>query len=173
MAVWVGQRVCGALKWVTVCVHFATNTLGRPCGGAGGVTEYTGASHGIDGLAQPLQQPPGEAAPASPPPPATDGNLLANDYCGMAGTGASACTLTLGSDAMNMSTLKALTWGTVAAAVLSALMLASGELDNEHDAGGKPAVGMLLPADTGSGSDWNPTDTGSRDTGQRLPSGQR
>lgn len=74
---------------------------------------------------------------------------------------------------MNMSTLKALTWGTVAAAVLSALMLASAELDNEREAAGSPDVGVLLPSDTGEGSAWrNPAATNGRDSLQRLPAGQ-
>jgi hypothetical protein len=75
---------------------------------------------------------------------------------------------------MNMSTLKALTWGTVAAAVLSALMLASAELDNEYEVGSNPAMGILLPADTGDGNGWLELPAAnSRDAGQRPPSGQR
>ena len=75
---------------------------------------------------------------------------------------------------MNMSPLKALTWGTVAAAVLSALMLASSELDNEREAAGSPAVGALLPSDTGDGGSWrNPAAQNGRDSFERPPAGQR
>ena len=75
---------------------------------------------------------------------------------------------------MNMSTLKAITWGTVAAAVLSALMLASAELDNERDAVGSPAAAILLPGDAGESGGWRglPAASG-RDSSQRLPAGQR
>ena len=75
---------------------------------------------------------------------------------------------------MNMSTLKALTWGTVAAAVLSALMLASGELDNEIDVGSSSGVGILMPTDNASGKQWRtPPDANRSDTRQRPLSGQR
>lgn len=75
---------------------------------------------------------------------------------------------------MNLSTLKALTWGTVAAAVLSALMLASGELDNEHDAGPSSGVGILLKSDAAGGGDWrNPPDAKLHDAAQRVPTGPR
>jgi hypothetical protein len=75
---------------------------------------------------------------------------------------------------MNMSTLKALTWGTVAAAVLSAVMLAAGELDNERDSASGPAMGILLPADTGDGRAWlEPPSAGKRSDNERAPADQR
>ena len=75
---------------------------------------------------------------------------------------------------MNMSMLKAITWGTVAAAVLSAVMLASSELVIERDATGSPAVGVLLPSDSGDANAWrNPAAANGRDDSQRLPAGQR
>jgi hypothetical protein len=115
----------------------------------------------------------GAIAPTRRLPPAVDGISSANGYCSIDLRGASARSLTNRSDAMNMSTLKALTWGTVAAAVLSALMLASGELDNERDATASPAMGIALPGDVGEAGGWrNPPAASGRDSSQRLPAGQ-
>jgi hypothetical protein len=51
---------------------------------------------------------------------------------------------------MNPSLLRALTWGTVAAAVLSALLLAAGEFDFGRDADSDDRPALTLPSDSGA-----------------------